>query len=79
MGELIEDDVLNAFSIVAEPKDVGGVVRREAQRRHKSLQPFTRLRAGDDVRHAIVRRASLVDDETRRVTIVSRVRSSVFT
>jgi probable F420-dependent oxidoreductase len=27
MGELIDDDVLNAFSIVARPKDVGAVVR----------------------------------------------------
>jgi probable F420-dependent oxidoreductase len=27
MGELIDDDVLNAFSVVARPKDVGDVVR----------------------------------------------------
>ncbi len=44
MGELIDDDVLNAFSIVARPKDVGAVVRIETERRRQSLQHLRALR-----------------------------------
>ena len=31
MGELIDDDVLNAFSVVAAPADVGAVVRERLE------------------------------------------------
>jgi len=40
--------VLNAFSIVARPKDVGGVVAPRLNRRHKSLQHYAPYALSDE-------------------------------
>jgi probable F420-dependent oxidoreductase len=54
MGELIEDDVLNAFSIVAEPKDVGGVVRARLNDVISRFSIYAPYALSDDARQAIV-------------------------
>ncbi|MGB8197842.1 MAG: LLM class F420-dependent oxidoreductase [Acidimicrobiales bacterium] len=54
MGELIDDDVLNAFAVVARPSDVGAVVRGrfdDVVRRFSIYAPYA---LSDDARRAIV-------------------------
>ena len=54
MGELIDDDVLHAFAVVATPTDVGAVVRErfnDVVRRFSIYAPYA---LSDDARRAIV-------------------------
>jgi probable F420-dependent oxidoreductase len=54
MGELIDDDVLHAFAVVATPTDVGAVVRErfnDVVRRFSIYAPYS---LSDDARRAIV-------------------------
>jgi probable F420-dependent oxidoreductase len=54
MGSLIDDDVLNAFSVVAPPGEVGSVVRarlNDVISRFSIYAPYT---LGDDARRAII-------------------------
>jgi probable F420-dependent oxidoreductase len=54
MGELIDDDVLNAFAVVAAPSDVGTLVRErfnDVVRRFSIYAPYA---LGDDARRAVV-------------------------
>jgi probable F420-dependent oxidoreductase len=54
MGELIDDDVLNAFAVVAAPGDVGALVRErfdDVVRRFSIYAPYA---LSDDARRAIV-------------------------
>jgi probable F420-dependent oxidoreductase len=54
MGQLIDDDVLNAFAVVALPKDVGAVVRGrfdDVVRRFSIYAPYA---LSDDARQSIV-------------------------
>jgi probable F420-dependent oxidoreductase len=59
MGELIDDDVLNAFAVVAEPDQVGATVRQ---------------RFGDVVSRFSIYAPYALDDDVRR-TIVTGLRS----
>jgi probable F420-dependent oxidoreductase len=54
MGELIDDDVLNAFAVVATPHDVGAVVRdrfNDVVRRFSIYAPYA---LSDDARREVV-------------------------
>jgi probable F420-dependent oxidoreductase len=54
MGELIDDDVLHAFAVVATPKDVGALVRQrfnDVVRRFSIYAPYA---LSDDARRAVV-------------------------
>jgi probable F420-dependent oxidoreductase len=54
MGELIDDDVLNAFAVVATPKDVGALVRErfsDVVRRFSIYAPYA---LSDDARREVV-------------------------
>ncbi|HEY5009920.1 MAG TPA: LLM class flavin-dependent oxidoreductase, partial [Acidimicrobiales bacterium] len=54
MGELIDDDVLNAFAVVAAPSDVGARVRdrfNDVVRRFSIYAPYA---LSDDARRAVV-------------------------
>jgi probable F420-dependent oxidoreductase len=55
MGELVDDDVLNAFSVVAAPSDVGGEVRRRLDDVISRFSIYAPYALGDDARRAIVR------------------------
>ena len=54
MGELIDDDVLNAFSVVAAPSDVGAEVRRRLSDVISRFSIYAPYALGDDARRAIV-------------------------
>jgi probable F420-dependent oxidoreductase len=54
MGELIDDDVLNAFSVVAAPADVGAVVRERLDDVITRFSIYAPYALSDDARHAIV-------------------------
>jgi hypothetical protein len=54
MGELIDDDVLNAFSVVAEPSDVGAVVRERLNDVVSRFSIYAPYALSDDARQAIV-------------------------
>ncbi len=55
MGELIDDDVLNAFSVVAAPKEVGGVVRERLDDVISRFGIYSPYALGVDARRAIVK------------------------
>jgi probable F420-dependent oxidoreductase len=54
MGELIDDDVLNAFSVVAAPHDVGPEVRRRLDDVISRFSIYAPYALADDARRAIV-------------------------
>ena len=54
MGELIDDDVLNAFSVVAAPKDVGAVVRERLDDVISRFSVYAPYALGENARRAIV-------------------------
>jgi hypothetical protein len=54
MGELIDDDVLNAFSVVAAPSDVGAEVRRRLSDVISRFSIYAPYALGDEARRAIV-------------------------
>jgi len=54
MGELIDDDVLNAFSVVAKPNDVGAVVRSRLNDVISRFGIYAPYALSDDARRAIV-------------------------
>lgn len=54
MGELIDDDVLNAFSIVARPNDVGAIVRSRLDDVISRFNVYAPYPLSDDARRAIV-------------------------
>jgi probable F420-dependent oxidoreductase len=54
MGELIDDDVLNAFSVVAAPRDVGAVVRERLNDVISRFSIYAPYALSDDARAAIV-------------------------
>jgi probable F420-dependent oxidoreductase len=54
MGELIGDDVLDAFSVVARPSDVGAIVRSRLDDVISRFSIYAPYALGDDARHAIV-------------------------
>jgi probable F420-dependent oxidoreductase len=54
MGELIDDDVLNAFSVVAAPRDVGAVVRERLNDVISRFSIYAPYALGDDARQSIV-------------------------
>jgi probable F420-dependent oxidoreductase len=54
MGELIDDDVLNAFSVVAAPSDVGAVVRERLNDVISRFSIYAPYALSDDARQAIV-------------------------
>ena len=54
MGELIDDDVLDTFSVVAAPKDVGAVVRERLDDVISRFSIYAPYALGDDARRAIV-------------------------
>lgn len=55
MGELIDDDVLNAFSVVAAPPDVGAVVRERLDDVISRFGIYAPYSLGEDARRSIVR------------------------
>jgi probable F420-dependent oxidoreductase len=54
MGELIDDDVLNAFSVVAAPSDVGAVVRERLNDVVSRFSIYAPYALSDEARQAIV-------------------------
>ena len=54
MGELIDDDVLNAFSVVAPPIDVGAVVRSRLNDVISRFSIYAPYALGDDARRSVV-------------------------
>jgi hypothetical protein len=54
MGELIDDDVLNAFSVVAKPSDVGAVVRTRLNDVISRFSIYAPYALSDGARRAIV-------------------------
>jgi probable F420-dependent oxidoreductase len=54
MGELIDDDVLNAFSIVARPDEVGTVLRSRLNDVISRFSIYAPYALSDDTRRAIV-------------------------
>jgi probable F420-dependent oxidoreductase len=54
MGELIDDDVLNTFSVVAAPRDVGALVRERLDDVISRFSIYAPYALGDDARRAIV-------------------------
>jgi probable F420-dependent oxidoreductase len=54
MGELIDDDVLDAFSVVATPNDVGAVVRSRLDDVISRFSIYAPYALSDDARRAIV-------------------------
>ena len=54
MGELIDDDVLDAFSVVAKPNDVGAVVRSRLNDVISRFGIYAPYALSDDARRAIV-------------------------
>jgi probable F420-dependent oxidoreductase len=54
MGELIDDDVLDTFSVVAAPKDVGAVVRERLDDVISRFSIYAPYALGVDARRAIV-------------------------
>jgi probable F420-dependent oxidoreductase len=54
MGELIDDDVLNAFSVVAAPRDVGQEVRRRLDDVISRFSIYAPYALADDARRSIV-------------------------
>ena len=54
MGELIDDDVLDTFSVVAAPRDVGAVVRERLDDVISRFSIYAPYALGDDARRAIV-------------------------
>ena len=54
MGELIDDDVLHAFSVVAAPNEVGAEVRRRLNDVISRFSIYAPYALGDDARRAIV-------------------------
>jgi len=54
MGELIDDDVLDAFSIVARPNDVGAIVRSRLNDVISRFNIYAPYALSDDARRAIV-------------------------
>lgn len=54
MGELIDDDVLHTFSVVAAPNEVGAEVRRRLNDVISRFSIYAPYALGDDARRAIV-------------------------
>ena len=54
MGELIDDDVLNAFSVVAPPNEVGAVIRSRLNDVISRFGIYAPYALSDDARRAIV-------------------------
>jgi probable F420-dependent oxidoreductase len=54
MGELIDDDVLHAFSVVAAPNEVGAEVRRRLNDVISRFSIYAPYALGDDARRGIV-------------------------
>jgi len=54
MGELIDNDVLNAFSVVAVPNDVGALVRERLNDVISRFSIYAPYALGDVARQAIV-------------------------
>jgi probable F420-dependent oxidoreductase len=54
MGELIDDDVLHAFAVVAPPTDVGAVVRQRFEDVVRRFSIYAPYALSDDARRAIV-------------------------
>jgi hypothetical protein len=54
MGELIDDDVLDAFSVVARPSDVGAAVRSRLDDVISRFSIYAPYALSDDAREAIV-------------------------
>jgi probable F420-dependent oxidoreductase len=54
MGELIDDDVLNAFSVVAAPSDVGAIVRERLNDVISRFSIYAPYALSDDARKSIV-------------------------
>src|SRR5580692_3537123 len=54
MGELIDDDVLNAFSVVAAPADVGAVVRERLNDVISRFSIYAPYALSDDARQAVI-------------------------
>jgi probable F420-dependent oxidoreductase len=55
MGELVDDDVLNTFAVVAAPDDVGAVVRERLGDVISRFSIYAPYPLGDDARRAVVR------------------------
>jgi probable F420-dependent oxidoreductase len=54
MGELIDDDVLNAFAVVATPRDVGVVVRERFEDVVRRFSIYAPYALSDDARRSVV-------------------------
>ena len=55
MGELIDDDVLNAFSVVASPEDIGSLVHQRFGDVIHRFNLYTPYALDDDVRREVIR------------------------